>query len=63
MGDGEALGGARPPTVIDKGFISGFPRKQSGMFVIICNTIFNYCNFNVYVYIFTCGPYIQIFLV
>jgi len=55
--------GSRPPRVIEQGFISGFPRMQSGMFVILWNTIFNYSNFNVYVYIFTCGPYIQIFLV
>ena len=48
---------------IEQGFISGFPRNQSGMFVILCNTIFNYCSFNVYVYLFTCCPYIQIFLV
>jgi len=54
--------GARPRTVIEQGFFSGFPRMQSGMFVILYNTIFNYCNFNVYVYVFTI-PYIQIFLV
>ena len=60
--DGEALG-AHPPTEIEQGFFSGFPRMQSGMFVILCNTVFNYCNFNVYVYIFTCGPYFQMFLV
>jgi len=42
---------------------SGFPRMQSGMLVILRNTIFNYCNFNVYLYIFTRGPYIQVFLV
>jgi len=55
--------GARPPTEIEQGFFSGFPGMQSGMFVILCSTIFNYCNFNRYVYTFTCGPYIQIFLV
>jgi len=55
--------GARPPTDIEQAFFSGFPRMQSGMFMILCNTIFNYCNFNVYVYLFTCGLYIQIFLV
>jgi len=55
--------GAPSPTEIEQGFFSGFPRMQSGMFVILCNTIFNYCNFNIYVYIFTCGPYIQIYLV
>jgi len=32
--------GARPRTEIEEGFISGFPRMQSGMFVILCNTIF-----------------------
>ena len=55
--------GARSPIEIEQGFFSGFPRMQSGMFVIFSNTIFNYCNFNIYVYIFTCGPYIQIYLV
>ena len=55
--------GARPPTEIQQGFFSGFPRMQSGMFVILCNTVFNCCNFNRYIYIFTCGPYIQTFLV
>ena len=55
--------GRRYPTEIEQGFFSGFPLMQSGMFVILCNTIFNYCNCNIYVYIFTCGPYIQMYLV
>jgi len=46
------LWGAQPPTEIKQGFFSDFPRMQSGMFVILCNTIFNYCNFNRYVYIY-----------
>ena len=54
--------GARSPTEIEHGFFSGFPRMQSDMFVILCNIIFNYCNFNTYVYIFTCGPYIEIYV-
>jgi len=48
--------GAWPPTEIEQGFFSGFPRMQSSMFVILCNTIFSCCNFDVYVYIFTYGP-------
>jgi len=42
--------GALPPMETEQGFFSGFPRMQSGMFVILCNTIFNYCNFNIYMY-------------
>ena len=30
--------GSRPPTKIEQGFFSGFPRMQNGMFVILCNT-------------------------
>jgi len=55
--------GSWPPMEIKQGFFSGFRRMQIGMFLILCITIFNYCNFNLYVCIFTCGPYIQIFLV
>ena len=44
--------GARFPTEIEQGFFSGFPQIHSGMFVILCNTIFNYCNFNIYVCIY-----------
>ena len=64
--------GAQHPTEIEQGFFSGSPRMQSGMFVILCSTSFNYGNFNryihththiyIYIYIFTC-PYIQTFLV
>jgi len=43
--------GAQHPTEIEQGFFSGSPRMQSGMFVILCSTIFNYCNFNRYIYI------------
>jgi hypothetical protein len=44
--------GAWPPTEIEQGFFSGFPRMQSGMFVILCNRIYNYCNFNRHIYIY-----------
>jgi len=54
---------ARSPTDTEQGFFSGFPRMQGGMFVMLCNTIFNYCNFNLYIYIYIYVPYIQIFLV
>jgi len=54
--------GAPPPTEIEQGFFAGFRRTQSGLFVILWCTIFNYFNFNVYLYIFTCAPYIQISL-
>ena len=50
------------PTYLSPGhFLIGEPLTQ--MFVILSNTKFNYSNFNVYVYISTCGLYIQIFLV
>jgi len=55
--------GTRPSTEIEQGFFSSFPSMQSGMFVILCNTIFNYCNLHIYMYIFKCVPYIQMFLV
>jgi len=49
--------GARPPTEIEQGFFSDFPWMRSGMFVILCNAIFSYCNFNryvcVYIYVFS----------
>jgi len=35
-----------------RGIFQVSQRLQSGMLVILCTTIFNYCNFNVYVYIF-----------
>jgi len=54
---------ARPPREREQWFFSGFPLMQRGMFVVLCKTFFNYCNYNLYEYIFICGPYIHIFLV
>jgi len=55
--------GARFPTETEQGFFSGFPRMQGGMFVMLCNTIFNYCNYNVYVYIHMWSVHPNIFSV
>jgi hypothetical protein len=49
---------------IEQGTFSGFSKMQGGMFVILCNTIYSYCNFltdtyiyiYIYIYIYTGCP-------
>jgi hypothetical protein len=61
--DGEVLclGVRDPQQRVSRGFpiSQGCRAVRSWSYV----TIFSYCNFNKYVYIFTCGPYIHTFLV